>query len=64
MNENDFMRWKEKLKLINETNQIPKVISFAKKLDSKNKIPKNLKKNNAFTQLGGPCAGGKPRLPK
>ena len=45
MNENDFMRWKEKLKLINETNQVPKVISFAKKLDSKKKIPKTLKKN-------------------
>lgn len=45
MNENDFIRWNEKLKLINQTDQIPKIISFAKKLDSKKGIPKTLKKN-------------------
>lgn len=45
MDENDFLKWKEKLKLINETNQIPKIIYLAKKLESKKEIPKTLKKN-------------------
>lgn len=45
MNDSDFSRWKEKLKVIKETNQIPKIISFAKKLESKKMIPKILKKN-------------------
>lgn len=45
MNELDFAKWKEKLKLIEETDQVPKIISFAKKLDKSNGIPKVLRKN-------------------
>jgi hypothetical protein len=45
MNGSDFNKWKEKLKLIQETDQKPKIISFAKKLDTKKLIPANLKKN-------------------
>lgn len=45
MNTEDFGRWKEKLSLINESNQLPKIISAAKKLESNRKIPKSLSKN-------------------
>jgi len=45
MNEDDFIRWTEKLKLIKKTDQVPKVVAFAKKLDNKKGIPKVLKKN-------------------
>jgi len=45
MNSEDFCRWKEKLKLINESNQIPKIVSVAKKLQSNRKISSTLSKN-------------------
>lgn len=45
MNKEDFFKWREKLKVIMETDQLPKIKSFAKKMSKNNKIPKNLLKN-------------------
>lgn len=45
MNELDFGKWKEKLKIITATDQKPKIISTAKKLDKSKGIPKLLQKN-------------------
>ena len=42
MNDDDFIKWKDKMKFIDESNQIPKVISFAKKLQKQNGLSKKL----------------------
>jgi hypothetical protein len=45
MSQEDFDKWKEKLTIINSLDQIPKIVSHAKKLDKTQKIPKNLRNN-------------------
>lgn len=45
MNSDDFSKWKEKLNVIESTNQLPKIKSFAKKLSQSKGISKNLIKN-------------------
>ena len=45
MNELDFAKWREKLNIIQETDQKPKIISAAKKLERSKGIPKVLQKN-------------------
>lgn len=50
MNELDFSKWKEKLNVIQQTNQVPKILQAAKKLKSKNGIPKNLLNNLSLLQ--------------
>ena len=50
MNQHDFDRWKEKLNLTFKTNQLPKILAFAKKLNANNQIPQSLKKNFKLLQ--------------
>jgi hypothetical protein len=42
MSDQDFIKWKEKMSFIDDNNQIPKIISFAKKLQKENGLSKKL----------------------
>lgn len=42
MNDNDFQKWKDKMSFISEVDQVPKIISFAKKLQKQNLLSKKL----------------------
>ncbi len=42
MNNDDFNKWAEKLKFIDDTDQVPKIVSFAKKLQRQNALSKKL----------------------
>jgi hypothetical protein len=45
MNANDFNKWKEKLNLIQESNQIPKIINLANKMQKLKQLPRSVCKN-------------------
>jgi hypothetical protein len=45
MSSADFQNWLEKLKLVNDSNQVPKIISLSKKMKSENKISSTLYNN-------------------
>tara|TARA_A200000159_G_scaffold164665_1_gene195373 strand:- start:477 stop:1535 length:1059 start_codon:yes stop_codon:yes gene_type:complete len=42
MNGSDFSKWKDKMNFIDENDQVPKIISFAKKLKKQNGLSKTL----------------------
>ena len=45
MNQQDFDMWNEKLTLCKDSNQVPKIISYAKKMIKSKSLPANLVKN-------------------
>jgi len=45
MNKDDFEKWKSKLELVQSSNQLPKIISLANKMQQNKMIPTNLLKN-------------------